>query len=114
MAQITSSGCNQGPVTRSASSPEEAILGNVYSEESTIFRVWSPIADQMILRLYEDGHTDSQVASYEMTNKSDVWEISLPGNLHQTYYTYQATIDGIKMDEVTDPYAKAVGLNGMR
>lgn len=42
-----------------------------------------------------------------------IWTTEKSGDLNGEYYTYLVTTDGIE-NEVTDPYAKAVGVNGNR
>ena len=94
-------------------------LGAVYTKESTTFKVWSPTASEVVLNLYstgsdeEDGaeKLDTQPMTYNLTN--GVWSIVVTGDLKNIYYTYSVT-NGEQTQEVTDIYAKAVGVNGSR
>jgi pullulanase len=43
-----------------------------------------------------------------------VWQITVPENLKNSYYTFQVNIGNTWSEEVVDPYAKACGTNGLR
>lgn len=92
----------------------EGILGAIYSSESTDFKIWSPVADQVTLNLYESGIGDTLIESIPM-NKSTkgVWSAIKEGDLHGVYYTYSVSIDGISK-ETYDPNAVGAGVNGDR
>lgn len=91
-------------------------LGFSYSPNSTTFKIWSPIAEKMTLRLYEAGNGGDVLETIYMdkNDETGVWSTTVNKYLNKTYYTYQATVLGEVNDEVADPYAKAVGVNGMR
>lgn len=98
-------------------------LGALYSENETIFRVWSPVSERIELRIYDSGtplaiseNGSDQYLSYEMEKKEKgVFESVCSGDLEGKYYTfvvYNGTYpDGI---EIIDPYAKSAGINGIR
>lgn len=101
-------------------------LGAIYTNESTTFRLWSPVLDAVNLNLYNYGHDSSiedydnqpgddiPYASYEMTKlDKGVWEVTVPGDLDGKYYTYTVNNDG-QTYEVVDPYAVTTGVNGDR
>lgn len=100
-------------------------LGVIINSDETIFRIWAPTSQGVTLNLYKQGHPNFD----NLGNKSDellpfethelnaiengAWEISLPKNLHNTYYTF--TVDqGSLKNEVVDPYAYSTGANGLR
>ena len=97
-------------------------LGAIYSKDSTTFRVWSPVASKIELRLYAQGNmltfaaTGEEVQCFDMT-KADkgVFECTVPGDLGGKYYTYvvysSAYPDG---KEIVDPYARSAGTSGVR
>ena len=89
-------------------------LGAIYSDESTDFKVWSPVADEITLNLYESGDGDTLTESIMMT-KGDkgVWRTIKEGDLHGVYYTFSVSVDGI-IKETYDPYAVGAGVNGDR
>lgn len=85
-------------------------LGITYSPEETIFRVWSPIKDQITLLIYSHQYGLDR-ESYPMYKGDDgVHEAIIQGDLKGHYYTY--LIDG--NIEVTDPYSIASSLNSIR
>lgn len=100
-------------------------LGVTLSSNQTIFRLWAPLSQNVTLNLYHQGHplyNDLGVSSEEKTPyatheltaiESGAWEVILDENLHETYYTYSVTNDGITY-EVTDPYAYSTGADGIR
>jgi pullulanase len=90
-------------------------LGVSYSRKSTTWKVWSPPADEMSLRIYKDGHTSSLIETVQMVkDKYGVWVAEVIGDQANKYYTYQAKINGKDRQEVPDIYAAAVGVNGKR
>lgn len=89
-------------------------LGAIYRADGTIFRVWAPTAKEMTLNLYEKGNGGAKKEGINMVSiGSGVWEASVTGDLHGTYYTYSVNIAG-KVTETYDPYANAAGVNGDR
>ena len=86
-------------------------LGYELKGKRHVFKVWSPIADEMNLCIYEE-YDEIEGKEYPM-KKSDkgVWNISLEENLNNKFYTFIALIDGVRMEGV-DPYAKAISVNG--
>lgn len=94
-------------------------LGAIYSKAKTSIKVWSPVAEEMILRIYKNGNVneknnDTPEIIQMKKNKLGVWSSDLIGNYEGKYYTVQAKINGKLMNEVTDPYTKSVGVNGLR
>ncbi len=94
-------------------------LGVTYSKTKTTIKVWSPVAETLTLRLYKSGLPGSDPKDLLETklmtkSKQGVWSIDLPGDQKHKFYTIQASIGGKSMAEVTDPYTKALGANGLR
>lgn len=117
-------------------------LGNIYTENGTVFRVWSPVASKVVLKIYENDGYDNQNAKeivFEYPMKSSdkgVWEIEVDGDLKNKYYTYELHFDNLKgnnkgknidavnylyvengdsiVTETADIYGKASGRNGLR
>ncbi len=92
-------------------------LGVVYSKGKSKFILWAPTAEKVDLVLYgDDGYNYKckPVETYNM-NKSinGTWIVEINKDLNGQYYNYLVTIDG-NINEVVDPYAKAVGVNGKR
>lgn len=101
-------------------------LGVTYSEEEVTFKLWSPCSSNVRLNLYING-TPEQVSStlgnddgrsFTMAyTHYGVWQASVSFKTLPTllnwFYTYEVTnVNGTS--EVVDPYAKGVGVNGMR
>ncbi|MEO5890338.1 MAG: type I pullulanase, partial [Ferruginibacter sp.] len=90
-------------------------LGLTYAKEGSLFRIWSPPAEEAQLLLYKEGVAG---LPFQTTNlqKGDngTWWIRLPGDWKKTFYAFRVKINNQWSDEVTDPYAKAVGTNGKR
>ena len=92
-------------------------LGCNYSPEQTIFNIWTPTASKVSLNIYETGNYKldiNPISTYEMTYKSKgVWNLIIKKDLIEKYYTYKIEVDGV-INETTDPYGKACGVNGRR
>jgi pullulanase len=98
-------------------------LGLTYTAASSSFKVWSPLSTALILRVYDNGTPVSVSASkgsdahtdYPMSKgEKGVWSAKVDGDLNGKYYTYIVTNSSYTSQEVVDPYAKAVGINGLR
>lgn len=90
-------------------------LGANYSGRQTIFRLWSPAASAVKVHLYERGDGSNLIASCFL-NRSEqgTWVYTLKGDQKDKYYTFQIEQNGQWLQEKPDPYAKAVGVNGVR
>ncbi|MFY0592585.1 type I pullulanase [Roseivirga sp.] len=90
-------------------------LGANYSKESTTFKMWSPEAQEVKLRLYVKGDGDNLVQEFDMDReKHGVWSFKIKGDIESSYYTYQVRQKGQWLQEKPDLYAVAVGVNGQR
>ncbi len=90
-------------------------LGLVYTAIASTFKVWAPSASQMNLKLYSDAIGNDAIDIIHLEKKGEgLWEVVVPEDLLGKYYTFQAEIQGEWKTEVPDPYAKAVGTNGLR
>lgn len=97
----------------------EQNLGANYTKSSTEFKVWSPDASAVKVKLYATG-SDSEsgaavLGTYDMVKNSTtgVWSVTVNGDLKNTYYTYLVTVNG-STNETQDVYSKATGVNGKR
>ncbi|MGN8773962.1 type I pullulanase [Candidatus Weimeria sp. HCP3S3_B5] len=96
-------------------------LGAWVDEEGTHFALWSPMAQEVHLRLFEHGskeedgtEDDCPSSDYNMIyGKNGVFSINSKKNLSGKYYDYL-----IKHEDGTvvtvDPYAVSCGVNGQR
>ena len=90
-------------------------LGLTYTAVASTFKVWAPSASQLRLKLYSDDLGDNLIDTLNLNiGKEGVWEAIVSEDLLGKYYTFQAEILGEWKNEVPDPYAKAVGTNGLR
>ena len=90
-------------------------LGLTYTPTATTFKIWAPTATASKLNIYKSDLGGTAVRSITMNKGVDgVWQITVPENLKNSYYTFQVNIGNTWSEEVVDPYAKACGTNGLR
>ena len=98
-------------------------LGATYSKAQTVFKVWSPDATKVQVKLYKTGSDRENgagvIGTYDMTKgTSGVWSYTLAGDHKDQYYTYLVTAKNtngrVETNETQDIYSKAVGVNGDR
>ena len=89
-------------------------LGPDYTPGGTCLRLWAPTAEAVTVTLYHKGDGGAVLGTEPLVRGAHgVWSIWLPGEQHGRYYTFAVTVDGITR-ETGDPYARAVGVNGVR
>ena len=87
-------------------------MENVFWE--SVFRIWSPFAEEVMIRFYRDGSEGDAFAVYEMKSlEKGVWEYRAKEDFHGIYYDFALRIDG-EVVISTDICAKACGINGKR
>ena len=81
-------------------------------------RFWAPTAEKVELVLYgtnpyrnERALSVPEQVILMKKGPNGVWETDLNGDWDGTFYNYKVTTDTVQ--EAVDPYAKAVGVNGM-
>lgn len=90
-------------------------LGLTYTPEKSVFKIWSPTAEEVKIYIYEAGRGGEPLQSENMKRtKKGVWEITFNEDLKGKFYAFQVKADNAWLDEVPDPYVKAVGVNGDR
>ena len=95
--------------------PVETNLWLVYSNEATVFKIWSPKAQEVKVLLYQSGNGGEPLETLTMKkNNMGVWELKKAGDLHGTYYTYSVKFNEAWLAETPGIYAQAVGVNGKR
>ena len=92
-------------------------LGAIYSKDKTEFIIWAPTAESVEIAFYGKNPYDyenkaEKVIMMEKCQKG-IWYKEIIGDLNGEFYNYLINIEG-KINEVVDPYAKAVGVNGNR
>ena len=91
-------------------------LGAAYTNEETVFTLWSPLADKVTLRLYSNGNADEKdcIETIDLTPEDKgIWRKAISGDLHGKYYDYEI-IRGDESIITADPYAVSCGCNGIR
>ena len=83
-------------------------LGVTYQDGTTVFKVWSPTATEMRLKLKSPDDEEIQYPFIRMEN--GVWECRVNTDVEGYLYTILPCIN-LVWDELIDPYAKAVSLN---
>ena len=90
-------------------------LGLTYSPQQSNFRIWAPTATIVKLKFYQQPMGGEALQTIVMKKASQgTWTSSMTGNHEGLYYTFCVEYKGKWLDEVPDPYAKAVGTNGKR
>ena len=88
-------------------------LGAVLDGDKTVFKLWAPTAEKVVLNLYDNGSYKNAYKTVDMERlERGVWAATAECG-HGTYYTYTVTT-AFGENEAVDPYAKAVGINGKR
>ncbi len=90
-------------------------LGLTYSPSNSVFKVWSPPADEVLVLFYDKPLESNPISHFNLKKgKNGVWQLKLKGNHAGKYYNFQVRIDSFWLNPTVDPYAKAVGTNGER
>ena len=88
-------------------------LGAVCGNGRTVFKVWSPLAERVELRLYRSGTSRAWLRKELKACDRGVWALEFPESLHGMYYDYLVRING-KARRTADPYATGCSCNGGR
>ncbi len=95
-------------------------LGCSYKNTETIFKIWSPTALGISVKIYDYYNSDEKNFSQKqplMKGENGVWTASLSGDLKDKYYLYEITqyYDGkIKTLLVQDPYSTGSAVNSSK
>jgi pullulanase len=86
-------------------------LGATYTKTQTKFRIWAPTAQSVVIILYS---ADKRVRIKRDMKKDQngTWTYLSMGDAKGMQYAFQVMNDGDQSQLVTDPYVKAVGVNG--
>lgn len=88
-------------------------LGNMYSKNSTEFRVWAPTALDVKVRIYETAQSD-QCKDYPMNKDiQGTWQLEIEGDLKNKFYTYIVN-HGEVVNEAVDPYVRSASVNSTK
>lgn len=90
-------------------------LGINYTPERSVFKIWAPTAEAAELRMYHTGTGNDLSATFPLVKSGKgVWAVTVFTDQKNKFYTFRVKIKGKWSAEVTDPYVKAVGVNGKR
>ena len=76
-------------------------LGFIYTQKSTKFYVWTPVAKEMVLELY---HNDINKKYNMVCDDNGVWSVEIEGDLEGYGYLFSVRVFE-EMDQILDPYA---------
>jgi pullulanase len=86
-----------------------------YHPSYTTFKLFSPDADEAIVKLYQQADDKSSFKTISFTKKEDGnWLATFDGNAENLFYTYQVKYKGVWLNETIDIYATAVAANGKK
>lgn len=87
----------------------------VYTPEQSVFTLWAPSADRVLLNLYASGEGGDPEEQVEMEKAGyGTWRIHIDRDLKGSFYTFQIEKNGKWLNETPGIWAKAVGINGNR
>jgi pullulanase len=86
-------------------------LGLTFSKKESTFRIWAPTAEKAQLIFY----VDTRIGEFDLNKNADgTWTRTFAGDHKGKFYVFRVMINGKWSNEVPDPYAKSVGVNGKR
>ncbi len=88
-------------------------LGCTLAESETMFKVWTPTATKVVLKVYDNDTTQSFESFELQQGEKGIHFYKHPSSLEGKYYNFDITCFG-ETREAVDIYAKAVGTNGLR
>ncbi|MBA9076854.1 type I pullulanase [Rufibacter quisquiliarum] len=95
--------------------PTDANLWTEYSPQQTTFRLWSPVAEQVLVNLYDKGQGGRPKQKFPLQKgEKGLWQATVQKDLNGVYYTFQVKTGGKWLAETPGIYATAVGVNGQR
>ncbi len=95
--------------------PMEEIKELSYSAEKSTFKLWSPNADEVLLRIYAEGEGGVALKTLNMKRQPEgLWKVVVKEDLKGRFYTFSIRENGTWRSESPGIFAKAVGINGHR
>ena len=82
-------------------------LGANYMGKETVFKLWAPYAKDVKLILVDE------IIDMEKSEKG-IWSVIIKEDLHSNFYNYYISLNGEYYEEVVDPYAKSLSVNGLK
>ncbi|MCH5229905.1 MAG: type I pullulanase [Muribaculaceae bacterium] len=86
------------------------------NDNGTHWRLWSPEAQEALVRIYDQGSGGEPIETLPMEfhKENGTWTASVPEQLYGKFYTFNIKFDGKWLAETPGIWAKAVGVNGKR
>lgn len=97
--------------------PADSILELSYSPHATNFALWSPVAESVVVNIYEKGNGGCAEERHRLKKNDDgTWSANVRGNLIGKFYTFEVFGKDNKHSwgETPGMFAMAVGVNGER
>lgn len=82
-------------------------LGVTFTKEQSTFKLWAPLAKKVELILSDE------IIKMKREPRG-IWSTKVLGNHHGEFYNYRVSLNGVHFDEVVDPYAKSLSVNGLK
>lgn len=112
LTAIATVGCGGGSKKSLCDVPSKPIEEMRYSPEKTVFELWAPTAERVLVRLY-DG--DNVIEEIDMQRgECGLWSAEALGDRRGLYYAFEVTIDGKPLKETAGIFARALDVNGNR
>ncbi|MDO4913059.1 MAG: type I pullulanase [Bifidobacteriaceae bacterium] len=91
-------------------------LGSLYTSDATTFRIWSPKAQTVTLRLFHDDNPQSlPFAQHTLTRiENGAWEYILDGDNSDIFYDYVIDFENGESNRTADPWCYSAGANSER
>jgi pullulanase len=82
----------------------------------TMFKLWSPKAEDVVVKIYADGNNGAPLQTLKTTfdAATGTWSAAVAEKLYGKFYTFQVKAHGEWLQETPGVWAKAVGINGNR
>ena len=96
-----------------------ATLGSSVSNGSTVYKVWAPTAQSVMLYRYTTGTaTASNADAMDFDATTGIWSHTVPSDSTGTYYLYGVKVfvrgAGIVRNLITDPYSLTLAADSVR
>ena len=86
-----------------------------YTPQSTRFALWAPTAEEVNVKLYDEGTGGEPVQVLPMKSaENGLWRTAVAQDLIGKFYTFDVKVNGNWLGDTPGVWAKAVGVNGDR
>ena len=92
--------------------PEHKLCEMDYTPAKTTFSLWAPTADEVEVRLYDNGTLAESIAMKPA--EACMWTATKEGDQIGKQYTFRVKVDGEWLKETPGIFARAVTTNGER